>query len=592
MKLCDTLNYANNNAQFITDDYCINELWRGTVYEENGEYTKAFYVFNEIIECKKGSPLVNGIAYCKMAKICMDSVNIGNHIHYYLLADSIFINILDSDEKLYYYKLLINDVDTQKNCFLPMKIADDAIQFCKLNKEWKTYIKYKYGLIFYYRNNGKYDKALQMYNKLLSFLRKQGRTKVEAHLLNFSYELYQPINDSLRILRDLTRALELSNELNDDRIKANVFNNFGRYYSSQKKYEISNESYKAAAALNLILNDKNGLAINFLNIGSGYSQLQKIDSAIVYFNKSIVLNTEIGFEIGNGFCYSGLLRIANRENDEVNSIRYAKLAKEAAEKCDYHRVKSGLYPILIDFYRRMGEKDSVIYYMSKNQKLTDSISSVEIHNNMQKYESSMKEREIALLKLEHDIQLVNNKKNNVILMLLILLVAIAIISLVVISLFYSRKKKAYSKLVEKNMQLIKIKESHKTLQNNKQQHTATEDVELYEKFIKLLRVDKLYRNHDVTIEYFAELLNTNRSYLSKAINNTTNKNFKYLVNEFRIQESCKMLVDSEYNNLSIEGIASTVGFSSKASFNRVFKTQTNLTPSDFRNNKNLVDSNY
>ncbi len=48
-----------------------------------------------------------------------------------------------------------------------------------------------------------------------------------------------------------------------------------------------------------------------------------------------------------------------------------------------------------------------------------------------------------------------------------------------------------------------------------------------------------------------------------------------------------MLIDENYNNLTLTAIGKMAGFKSSATFYRVFKQKTGVTPSFFMKNKNL-----
>jgi len=56
-----------------------------------------------------------------------------------------------------------------------------------------------------------------------------------------------------------------------------------------------------------------------------------------------------------------------------------------------------------------------------------------------------------------------------------------------------------------------------------------------------------------------------------------------------------MMSSSDFEHLSIEGIAQSVGFNSKSTFNKAFKMLTGITPSFFRDSvknpdfKNNID---
>jgi AraC-like DNA-binding protein len=55
------------------------------------------------------------------------------------------------------------------------------------------------------------------------------------------------------------------------------------------------------------------------------------------------------------------------------------------------------------------------------------------------------------------------------------------------------------------------------------------------------------------------------------------------VNQLRIEEFKKQLLNPDKQHLSLLGLAFECGFNSKAAFNAVFKKQTGTTPSAYRN---------
>lgn len=94
--------------------------------------------------------------------------------------------------------------------------------------------------------------------------------------------------------------------------------------------------------------------------------------------------------------------------------------------------------------------------------------------------------------------------------------------------------------------------------------------------------EKLYLDSSLTIHSLANKINSNSKYVSQLINNDLNKNFVMFVNEYRIQEAKKLLLNKETGKLTIESIGYDTGFKSKSAFNRAFKKYTNITPSEFR----------
>ncbi len=93
---------------------------------------------------------------------------------------------------------------------------------------------------------------------------------------------------------------------------------------------------------------------------------------------------------------------------------------------------------------------------------------------------------------------------------------------------------------------------------------------------------KPYLNPEYSLQMMAVDLSISKHKLSRVINTGQNKNFYKLINEYRIQEVKKKLVDPAFNHFSVLGIAYECGFNSKTAFNRIFKEETGLTPSEYK----------
>jgi len=69
------------------------------------------------------------------------------------------------------------------------------------------------------------------------------------------------------------------------------------------------------------------------------------------------------------------------------------------------------------------------------------------------------------------------------------------------------------------------------------------DAELFARIEYLMQTEGVYRQNDLTIERLAERLDTNRTYISRAINQQAGKAFSSYVNSYRIDEAVRRLSD-------------------------------------------------
>lgn len=123
--------------------------------------------------------------------------------------------------------------------------------------------------------------------------------------------------------------------------------------------------------------------------------------------------------------------------------------------------------------------------------------------------------------------------------------------------------------------------------NAKSDSSETNTDPRLEELVILMKKEKLYLDPELNIGDLANKLGIHAHQLSKLINAQLNKNFFEFINEYRVDEFKKLATDPKNKHISILGLAMDAGFNSKATFNRIFKNDTGLTPSDFRSNFNF-----
>ncbi|MCU7617949.1 helix-turn-helix domain-containing protein [Chryseobacterium sp. PBS4-4] len=104
-----------------------------------------------------------------------------------------------------------------------------------------------------------------------------------------------------------------------------------------------------------------------------------------------------------------------------------------------------------------------------------------------------------------------------------------------------------------------------------------------------LQSEKPYQCPKFNIRKLAELLETNTTYVSKALNVFGEKKFNQLVNELRIEQVKNDIVTNEHQKFTLEYIYTRAGFRQQSTFNRMFKEQTGMTPSDFIDSYNDIE---
>jgi AraC-like DNA-binding protein len=138
----------------------------------------------------------------------------------------------------------------------------------------------------------------------------------------------------------------------------------------------------------------------------------------------------------------------------------------------------------------------------------------------------------------------------------------------------SNRKKVVTNLeiVSSDSEKVKYKKSNLT---------PDKASDFIEKMICLLTEERLYLQHDLTIQVISDKLNIPKHYLTESLNTFHGKNFYTLINEYRVLTFKELVNNKKYEEMTILGLALESGFNSKSSFNNVFKKHTGFTPSQY-----------
>lgn len=109
-----------------------------------------------------------------------------------------------------------------------------------------------------------------------------------------------------------------------------------------------------------------------------------------------------------------------------------------------------------------------------------------------------------------------------------------------------------------------------------------ESKELLKRLLAFMEEEKPYLDGKLSLNQVAEKLEISPNHLSQVINENLDRNFFDFVNGYRVALVKEKLADPANERFTILAIALDSGFSSKSSFNEVFKKFTELTPSQYQ----------
>lgn len=100
-----------------------------------------------------------------------------------------------------------------------------------------------------------------------------------------------------------------------------------------------------------------------------------------------------------------------------------------------------------------------------------------------------------------------------------------------------------------------------------------------------------YLDNNLRVGALADRIGVSTHHLSQVLNEELGRSFSELVNEHRVEEAKRLLLDPENENEYIINLAYQAGFNNKTTFNKIFKLSTGTSPSEFRKRARLHQLN-
>jgi len=512
-------------------------------------------------------------------------------------------------------KYLIDSLEYMKANFSsrPDKVknyAEDLLEFA-INEGIDT-LSCQAKLLLAYTNyfTGNYGASNFYYHELM---KSPGCTTMD------SASIYNNIGVNYEFLGKYDAAIEAY--LSSVSIEAARNNDQGKYLSwinigvvaiKNNDFRTAIDYLNEASSFFLQQQDSNRMALCYQNKGIAFINLAKKDSAKYYIQKALQIyeqrdelpgQFEVLYNAGKNYALfekdpkATLASI--QQADEVLSQLPAGLKSRyepylAYLKGDYYLNQGAYkeaklwYNNILDYWKALGGKEyrdllinlSQIYGYEGNipamevtikewSAITDSIYQASASNQLAalrvNYEVDALQQNLALEKLKRKALLVSSRLR---LAGLFLTLALA----VALYVRYREQKKLNRTLFLLNQENIRGR--RQVAQN---EETSLQD--RYDELIRLIEEEQLFLDPNLDRDTIIQKLNTNSAYFNELIKCSQYPNFSWLINAYRINHAKLRLIEGNYENTT--EVYQEAGFNNRATWNRVFKQHTGMTPSTF-----------
>ncbi len=508
-----------------------------------------------------------------------------------------------------YYKLA--RIAKLKNKFSDaILLGEKSIQYFDQAGDRKTIIYALNFLGVLYKDMGFAEKSLQLQLRALKMAEQQHNDLAKAMMLVNLSEISGPENTG----SFLYRALATVKKVNNDTARGYVYNTLGMYNLHLDRYDSARYYFDNSLALRRHVKDYQGIAFTLNNIGEVYFLQGESEKAFHFYSEALKTATLANDPLSMCISCSSLAGYYKKTGNDRESIKMLLRNLELSKILNYRQQELYGLEKIAGYYEQKNQPALALSYLRKYITLKDTLLEEKrlrtVAEIKTRYNLTLKEQEITRLQSDNKINTANiQRKQALIAAMLATIVLILTASWFTIRA-YRDKLSTYRELVRKDMETMKTElgeeqQVQRTLHAIRTASSASAPTSksmihpslpdelqerLYKALLHIMKVGKRFLDPGLTLADVARELNTNTSYLSRIINDRSSQNFSQFLNDYRIREARKLLADPAYGNLSIEGIAQTVGYNSKSAFNSAFKTITGVTPSFYQQSAKQINA--
>jgi AraC-like DNA-binding protein len=312
-----------------------------------------------------------------------------------------------------------------------------------------------------------------------------------------------------------------------------------------------------------------------------YQKRNKPDSAAMHLDLALSQTRKIGAHPLLAEIYLEKLQHV-RQADQIAS--YPALADSVLNSASHIRdpfIRRAFIDSLASFFAQVGDKNRIDQYSLISGGLTDSINNLlgsdELLENQMLISSAAAEQVIQKLHFEK-----SRDRMEIMFFRTISIIVLSAVILGIIVMVVMIRQKRSLKMAYRNLS-SRIQQSLKTpLPPVIEIQTPVQDKRsgIIQKLEEMMEHEPIFEK-DLTLAELANLLHTNKTYLSETINHHYGLNFNDFINQQRVKEACRLMMEPDSQRLSFEQISEKCGFNSRSTFYAAFKKSTGMSPAAF-----------
>jgi AraC-like DNA-binding protein len=435
----------------------------------------------------------------------------------------------------------------------------------------------------YFISLGRYDSAMNHILKMRDLQSQEPRNEEYRNVLNLLADIYYNANlyDKAReVYLELYSYYAMKQDLSYWRFYV-VMDNLGQIGLKTKNYEQALFWFGTS-----LKNAERGLTSEDGDNILTYIHLKLSESFLLTGNRNeAVRHLGMAEKLAAGNIREDVLqeliymrsRIMLSEGNTDGALQQAiSLLPSLNDRFSQYRFVPDIYRLLADIYAEKNDQENSLKYLNVYSRAVDSI------------ENQGRIARTMVILAEKDNQIERERLKNARQKFSMLLTGTAILAVmfVILGFLYWRLYQSRLLLVRKSLEESRPGKSTEPVIPPGIQSDADDQglADIIAGLEKLMQSTRVYLDPELDIQKLAQMLSTNRTYLSKAINGILGTTFPQYIADLRIMEAVKLISEGFMVKNKQETLARACGFSNRSVFISTFKKQTGVTPSFFISN--------
>ncbi|OJJ23047.1 hypothetical protein BKI52_01460 [marine bacterium AO1-C] len=291
-----------------------------------------------------------------------------------------------------------------------LRYAQEALQLAKKlkDKPGQALGLYYLGQVYYSHSN--FNQAINQYLAALELYQQAKNGVGQAQVHNALGQVYYYSSQISSSLKAHQQALNLYQKLQNKRGEAEALGYIGHIYEKKSDYAQALTYQRNALKIYEALDDKTGLSKIYDNLGSIYEDQENYEKAFEYFDKAYQVNKALNNQLEMIVNLNDLGDIYRKQGEYQQALTHTRQACDLAKQLNQkYQVRSALrdlaktYVLLKDYQKahELLEQSYLLY-----SEIYDEESARQIARMQTLYETSQKEKQIAVLEKDQKIALI------------------------------------------------------------------------------------------------------------------------------------------------------------------------------------------